>query len=52
MFLLRSVLFDTECVGRELREAAEQYSNLVTYTERIRSTYFEGELTWEETPST
>jgi hypothetical protein len=46
-----SVLFDTECIAPELREAAMQYDNLVSYTERIRCAYFEGELTWEETAS-
>ncbi|KAK9914853.1 hypothetical protein WJX75_001317 [Coccomyxa subellipsoidea] len=48
---LDSVLFDTECIAPELREAAMQYDNLVSYTERIRCAYFEGELTWEETAS-
>ena len=46
-----SVLFDADCVAPELREAAMQYNNLVSYTERIRGAYFEGELTWEETSS-
>ncbi len=46
---LRSVLFDTDCVNPGLRGIALQYDNLLAYTERIRSDYFEGELTWEET---
>ncbi|CAL8468263.1 g7802 [Coccomyxa elongata] len=46
---LDNVLFDTNCVNPGLREIALQYDNLAAYTERIRSDYFEGELTWEET---
>ncbi|BDA43783.1 Failed axon connections homolog [Coccomyxa sp. Obi] len=46
---LDNVFFDTDCLNPGLREIAQQYDNLVAYTERIRSTYFEGELQWEET---
>jgi hypothetical protein len=49
LWLRRSVLFDLEAINPELREIAMQYTNLVAYTDRIRSTFFEVELKWEET---
>jgi hypothetical protein len=46
---MRSVLYDMEAMNPHLRDIAMQYTNLVAYTERIRDTFFEGELNWEET---
>ena len=33
----------------DLRGMISQYGNLVAYTERIRATYFDAELRFEET---
>lgn len=46
---VRSVLHDHIWAKPDLREMVEGYSNLVEYTDRIRSTYFAHELAWEET---
>lgn len=46
---LRSVLYDQVWADPALKEAIQQYSNLVKYTDRIRSTFFAAELAWEET---
>ncbi|CAK0782054.1 hypothetical protein CVIRNUC_005540 [Coccomyxa viridis] len=39
----------SEGVSPEYRHMLAQYSNLVAYTERIRATYFDAELRFEET---
>ena len=46
---LRSVLYDQVWADPALKEAIQQYANLVAYADRIRSTYFAAELAWEET---
>jgi hypothetical protein len=47
--LLCSVLYDQVWADPALKETIQQYSNLVSYTDRIRNTYFAAELAWEET---
>ena len=39
----------SEGVSPDFRHMLAQYSNLVAYNERIRATYFDAELRFEET---